>query len=179
MPDYRRSLSKGGTFFFTVVTYRRHPVFKAEVNVELLRQSFKKTIAAHPFAIDAIVILPDHLHTLWTLPDHDSDYSTRWRLIKSAFSRHYTGSAAGGVSESMLGKSEKGIWQRRFWEHLIWDDTDFGRHCDYIHYNPVKHGIVASPIEWKYSSFRSFVERGFYATNWGDGGVELEGMDFE
>lgn len=179
MPDYRRALSKGGTFFFTVVTYKRNPIFKEELNIELLRWCFKKTISTHPFTIDAIVILPDHLHTIWTLPDDDNDYSTRWKLIKGAFSRHYSGPVAKGISESMLRKNEKGIWQRRFWEHMIRDDTDFSRHFDYIHYNPVRHGVVTSPIQWKHSSFRNYVEKGVYPSNWGDSVIELEEMDLE
>jgi putative transposase len=180
MPDYRRAFLNGGTFFFTVVTYKRYPIFKEEPAVNLLRWCFQTTMATHPFKVAAIVILPDHLHTIWTLPDNESDFSTRWKLIKGTFSRHYSGFKPKDISESMLGKNEKGIWQRRFWEHAIRDQEDFNRHCDYIHYNPVKHGLVNSPMEWKYSSFRNLVEKGVYPANWGHSvGKELAGMDFE
>jgi len=101
----------------------------------------------HPLTIDAWVILPEHLHTIWTLPENDSDFSVRWKNIKASFSKRYQGSVAGDVSQSMLKKGEKGIWQRRFWEHTIHDEADYERHCDYIHYNPVKHGLVSTPSD--------------------------------
>jgi len=167
MPDYRRAYLKGGTFFFTVVTYRRHPIFEAEPAIDLLRRCFKLVMIEYPFNIDAIVILPDHLHCIWTLPDNDFDFSVRWRRIKASFSRNYSGSTAGDISESMRKKKERGIWQRRFWEHRIREQEDFNRHCDYIHYNPVKHGLADSPAEWEYSSFRKFVENGLYPESWG------------
>ena len=167
MPDYRRAYLKGGTFFFTVVCYRRQPIFKEETAIDLLWQCFQTTMATYAFRIDAIVILPDHLHTIWTLPNNDPDFSTRWKLIKATFSRHYQGHIIEDISESMRRKKEKGVWQRRFWEHLIRDQTDFNRHCDYIHYNPVRHGLVNSPLEWKHSSFRKFVEKGLYRQDWG------------
>jgi putative transposase len=135
---------------------------------------------AHSFRIDAIVILPDHLHTIWNLPEGDSDFSTRWRLIKGAFSRQYHGYRAKDLPESMLRKNESGIWQRRFWEHSIRNQEDFNRHCDYIHYNPVKHGLVKSPIEWQNSSFKDFVDRGIYPSDWGSNiRKEISGWDLE
>jgi putative transposase len=167
MSDYHRALLKGGTYFFTVVTYKRWPIFKKEANIDLLEHCFQTTIATNPFKIDAFVILPDHLHTIWTLPDNDSDFSIRWKLIKANFSRHYNGSKAEDISDSMLNKNEKGIWQRRFWEHAIRDEKDFDLHCNYIHYNPVKHGLASSPIEWRHSSFRNFLKTGSYPSNWG------------
>ena len=167
MPDYRRAYLKGGTFFFTVVSYKRCPILKEEAAIDLLWQCFQTTMATYPFRIDAIVILPDHLHTIWTLPRDDPEFSTRWKRIKATFSRHYRGYIIEDISESMRRKKEKGIWQRRFWEHMIRDQTDFNRHCDYIHYNPVKHGLVNSPLEWKHSSFRKFVEKGLYRQDWG------------
>lgn len=180
MSDYRRVFLKGGTFFFTVVTYQRFPIFVEESSINLLGQCFQTVMTTHPFTIDAIVILPDHLHTIWTLPDGESDYSTRWKLIKGAFSRFYSGLKVKDVSESMIVKNEKGIWQRRFWEHAIRDEEDYNRHCDYIHYNPVKHGLVSSPIDWKHSSFKDFVQEGIYPVNWGyNVEKELKGMDFE
>ncbi len=137
-------------------------------------------MAAYPFRVDAYVILPDHLHIIWTLPDSDSDFSTRWKRIKGTFSRHYVGCCREDISESMRRKKEKGIWQRRFWEHAIRDQSDFNRLYDYIHYNPVKHGLVGLPMEWKYSSLWKFVEKGFYSQDWGQSvAKELLGMDFE
>jgi putative transposase len=180
MLHYRRAFLKGGTFFFTVVTYRRYPIFKEEASIDLLWRCLQTTMLSHPFMVDAVVILSDHLHTIWTLPDYESDFSTRWKMIKGAFSRHYSGCKTEDISESMRRKNEKGIWQRRFWEHAIHDQEDFNRHCDYIHYNPVKHGLVNSPIEWKHSSFRGLVEKGIYPMNWGHAvGKDLAEMDFE
>ncbi len=118
-------------------------------------------MSTHSFKIDAIVIMPDHLHTIWTLPGEESDFSIRWQKIKSTFSRNYSGEKSMDITESMIKKNEKGIWQRRFWEHAICNQEDFNRHCDYIHYNPVEHGIAHSPSEWQFSSFRKFVEKGF------------------
>jgi putative transposase len=165
--DYHRISTKGGTYFFTLVTYRRLPIFHEIKNIELLRRCFQSTMSSHPFRIDAIVILPDHLHTVWTLPENESDYSTRWRLIKSQFSHNCDYAKLEDFEYSRLRKKEKSIWQRRFWEHLIRDEEDFIRHCDYIHFNPVKHGLVSSPIEWKYSSLSRFIEKGLYPENWG------------
>ncbi len=180
MPDYRRAWMSGGTFFFTVVTYERYPVFENEAAADLLSTCFDLAARDRPYTLDAIVILPDHLHCIWTLPDHDYDYSTRWKQVKATFTRRYAGGKAEVVSESMLKKGERGVWQRRFWEHRIRDQEDFNRHCDYIHYNPVKHGLVSLPAEWKHSSFRRFVERGLYPEHWG-GAVrdEVRTMDLE
>ena len=167
MPNYRRTYLQGGTCFFTVVCYDRQSFLKEEAAIKLLRHCFIQTMNKYPFKVDAMVILPDHLHTIWTLPDDDCDYSTKWKIIKATFSRHYNVHDTGNISESMLRKKEKGIWQRRFWEHLIGDQEDFNRHCDYIHYNPVKHGLVKLPLDWKFSSFRKFVEKGIYPHDWG------------
>lgn len=167
MSDYLRTHLNGGTYFFTVVTYMRYPIFEEEISINLLKKCFQNVMKIHPFNLDAIVILPDHLHTIWTLPDSESDYSTRWNLIKGSFSRSYGGSNSRKITESMQKKGEKGIWQRRFWEHLIRNQEDFNRHCDYIHYNPVKHGLVNSPSEWEFSSFKKFVEKGIYNKDWG------------
>jgi len=145
----------------------RYPIFEEEISINLLKKCFQNVMKIHPFNLDAIVILPDHLHTIWTLPDSESDYSTRWNLIKGSFSRSYGGSNSRKITESMQKKGEKGIWQRRFWEHLIRNQEDFNRHCDYIHYNPVKHGLVNSPSEWEFSSFKKFVEKGIYNKDWG------------
>jgi len=163
--DYRRNYTKGGTLFFTAVTYGRNPIFLSENAVELLNKSFQYVVSKRPFEIDAMVILPDHLHCIWTLPENDFDFSLRWRLLKSFFSRKYLGTMT--ITESMREKREKGVWQRRFWEHTIRDQQDYNRHCDYIHYNPVKHGFVTSPGDWVNSSFRRFVDKGLYPADWG------------
>lgn len=167
MPNYRRAYVRGATYFFTVVTYERHPIFRDERAVALLRDSFESVRLAYPFIVDSVVALPDHLHCIWRLPENDADFSERWRRIKARFSRKYAESTWGNISESMHRKKEKGIWQRRFWEHLIRNQEDLNRHRDYIHYNPVKHKLVDSPRKWKHSSFQRFVERGFYPEEWG------------
>ncbi|MFZ2447891.1 MAG: transposase [Syntrophobacteraceae bacterium] len=162
----RRACINGGTLFFTVVTHGRQHIFSTPVNVDLLRKSFRQVMAAHPFEIDAIVILPDHLHCIWTLPKEDADFSTRWRLIKRFFSKSCSTECGTEKTASRLKKGERGIWQRRFWEHVIRDETDFARHVEYIHYNPVKHGIVNAPKDWAYSSFHRYVRKGIYDVNW-------------
>ena len=164
---YRRAVQKGGTFFFTIVTYHRRPLFTTPANVDLLRQSFRHVRSSHPFILEAAVILPDHLHCVLILPTEDLDFSTRVRLIKKDFSRHFAEKFERTVIPSRKKKSEVMVWQRRFWEHLIRDDTDLRRHVEYIHYNPLKHGLTSSPREWPYSSFYQYVRRGFYSADWG------------
>jgi putative transposase len=172
---YRRAQLKGGTYFFTVVTHERVKIFHLSDNVELLRQAFGKVIKRHPFEIDAFVLLPDHLHCIWTLPQGDADFSTRWRLIKSFFSRQIglVGWVEGRnptkttTATSRLRKNEKSIWQRRFWEHLIRNQKDLNQHIEYIHYNPVKHGLTKAPGDWAYSSFQRYVDKGIYDLKWG------------
>jgi putative transposase len=161
MSNYRRLRVPGGLYFFTVVTASRRPLLIEHIHA--LRQAFRAVRETYPYQMDAVVILPDHLHCIWELPDGDSDFPTRWRLIKSRFSN--SSPAAAGVGKGRLG--ERAIWQRRYWEHLIRDERDYARHLDYIHYNPVKHGYVTKPAEWAYSSFRKFVEAGVYQENWG------------
>ena len=172
---YRRARLKGGTYFFTVVTHKRVKIFNHSDNVELLRQAFRKVIKRHPFKIDAFVLLPDHLHCIWTLPKGDADFSMRWRLIKSNFSRQLDhlgwieGRNPTKTTVSRFRKNEKSIWQRRFWEHLIRNHQDLRRHVEYIHYNPVKHGLTKAPGEWDYSSFHRYVDKGIYDVKWGAG----------
>jgi len=160
---YRRAYVKGASYFFTVNLAERNLHLLTE-HIGLLRDSFRMVMAAHPFIIDAIVILPNHLHTIWTLPVDDSDFSTRWGLIKAGFSRRLPTSEC--VSKSRLSKGECGIWQRRFWEHLIIDDADYQCHVDYIHYNPVKHGFVINVLDWPYSSFHRYVSSGLLSIDW-------------
>ncbi len=166
MPDYRRLYENGGTYFFTVVAHERRPVFQNEQSVALLRNCFKRVARQHPFIIEALVVLPDHLYTIWKLPEEECDFSTRWNLIKGAFSRHY-GEQQGLSSASRRKKRERTVWQRRFWEHLVRGQNEFNHLCDYIHYNPVKHGLVRSPADWPHSTFRKFVAKGLYPQDWG------------
>jgi putative transposase len=174
MTDYRRNFIAGGSFFFTVnLADRRLGLLTAYIDD--LRASFRKTRHRHPFTIDAMVVLPDHLHAVWTLPKGDGDFATRWRLIKSGFSRQVlTGEK---ISDSRRAKAERGIWQRRYWEHTIRDEIDFARHIDYIHINPVKHGLVARVRDWPYSSFHRMVKIGTYPEDWA-GDVSNAGGDF-
>lgn len=163
---YRRARAKGGTFFFTVVTFKREKILTKTENVQLLRESFKPVMRNHPFKIDAFVLLPDHLHCIWTNPENDSDYSTRWRLIKSNFTRRCEDKISHKPFESRKRKKEQAVWQRRFWEHQIRNSPDFIRHVEYIHYNPVKHGYVRSPKDWPYSSFKKYVREHKYKITW-------------
>ena len=165
MANYQRLYDKSGTYFFTVVTQERRPIFFNEENIQKLRNVFKEVMEKRPFNIEAIVILPDHIHCIWKLPHNDCDFSNRWKEIKYRFSIDYNGPFP--KSDSMNKKKEKGLWQRRFWEHLIRDQEDFNRHFDYIHYNPVKHKLTERVIDWPYSSFKRFVDKGIYKQNWG------------
>jgi putative transposase len=163
MTNYRRNFVPGATYFFTVnVADRRSNILTEHAAV--LRAAFRDIRSAHPFAIDAIVVLPDHLHAVWTLPDGDHDFAQRWRLIKASFSREIPGGEP--LSASRLAKAERGIWQRRFWEHTIRDERDLERHVDYIHFNPVKHGYVSRVRDWPYSSFHQMVRVGIYPDDW-------------
>jgi len=165
--QYRRARIKGGTYFFTVVTHNRRQFLCQPENVDLLRNAFRYVMQEYKFKIDAFVLLPDHLHSIWTLPQGDDDYSTRWRLVKRYFSQRCESQYRGDVSASREKKNEQAIWQRRFWEHVIRDDEDYTKHVDYIHYNPVKHNLVKSPRDWNYSSFCRYVQDGIYDEMWG------------
>ncbi len=165
--QYRRSTAKGATFFFTVVTHNRRAILCNEANVTLMREAFKFVISKHPFIIDAFVMLPDHLHCIWTLPENDGDFSMRWRQIKSYFSKQCQDEFRGIQTSARLKKGEQAVWQRRFWEHQIRDDLDFIRHVEYIHYNPIKHGLVNAPKAWPYSTFHRYVKQGIYHCDWG------------
>jgi putative transposase len=172
MTSYRRNFIAGGSFFFTVNLADRRLCLLTD-HIEELRAAFRRARLRYPFAIDAMVVLPDHLHVIWTLPEGDADFAGRWRLIKSTFSR---GLPAGEtVSRSRLAKRERGIWQRRFWEHTIRNEDDFARHVDYIHINPVKHRLVTRVLDWPHSSFHRMVERGVYPADWAGNNASLEG----
>lgn len=159
---YRRNRVAGGTYFFTV-TLRHRSSDVLVRHVGLLRNAFRKVRTDRPFTIDAIVILPDHLHAVWTLPDGDADYSRRWRAIKSNFTHELRLS---GMPLTPDKRGEYRLWQRRFWEHTIRDDTDFQRHVDYIHWNPVKHGLTQCVADWPYSSFHAYVRLGLLPLEW-------------
>ena len=163
MTHYRRNFVPGGTFFFTVNLADRGRALLIE-HIALLRAAVRRVRSQHPFTIAAAAILPDYLHMIWTLPHGDADFALRWRLIKSAFSYHLP--PVERISESRVAKGERGIWQRRYWEHTLRDEDDFARHLDYIHFNAVKHGHVARVRDWPYSSFRRWVRLGVYAPGW-------------
>jgi putative transposase len=164
MSGYRRAKIEGGLFFFTVALADRTSD-QLTREIDRLRYSYRAAQTKLPFETAAICILPDHIHALWQLPDGDANFAARWSLFKSGFSRGL--SAAQTRSASKVAKREKGIWQRRYWEHAIRNDADFERHVDYIHYNPVKHGLVARVADWPHSSFHRYVEQGILTPDWG------------
>lgn len=159
---YRRSQAGGATFFFTVVTYNRNKILCLDENTELIKDAFAMVKHDHPFKIEAFVMLPDHIHCIWKLPNGDMDFSTRWMLIKSYFTRRCNNPYKSKQTESRINKREQYVWQRRFWEHQIRDEKDFKSHVDYIHYNPVKHKLVTSPKDWPYSTFKRYLKTGIY-----------------
>jgi len=159
---YRRNFVPGGTFFFTV-TLRDRRAHTLVEHVDLFRAAYADTKAKRPFRTDALVVLPEHLHVLWTLPEGDADFPGRWRAIKSGFVRAL---AASGVAVARNARGEAGVWQSRFWEHTVRDEADFAAHCDYLHYNPVKHGHAAQPADWPYSTVHRFIEKGVYPPDW-------------
>jgi len=176
MPEYTRVKVKGGTYFFTVVTFGRQPILTNDQVQAALRKGIQEVRQSLPFTIEAWVLLPDHLHTIWTLPDNDDNFASRWAVIKRIVSKRCgsLGVIRGPVSDSRDKRSESPIWQRRFWEHCIRDELDFQRHIDYLHWNPVKHGYVKRVIDWPYSTFHRFMDNGVYPPDWG--GVNEEEM---
>ena len=169
MSRYRRDSTPGGTWFFTVVTQNRRPILCDEAVRAALHDAIVLTRVNWPFRIDAWVLLPDHLHCIWTLPDGDADFPTRWNLIKRRTSAalKVTYFNAGMMTPSKTSRRELTFWQRRYWEHRIRDDHDFERHADYIHFNPVKHGCVKTPQEWEHSSIHRYQRDGIYPPDWG------------
>ncbi|MFL5069628.1 MAG: REP-associated tyrosine transposase [Xanthobacteraceae bacterium] len=162
MVRYRRNFIPGGMFFFTVTLIDRRSSALVE-NIASLRRAFRITRAERPFTIDAIVVLPEHLHIVMTMPPEDSDFSGRWRQIKSLFTRDIV---ARGLPVARNERGEYALWQRRFWEHTIRDEKDLGRHVDYIHYNPIKHDLVSRVSDWPYSSFHRYVRQGWLPEDW-------------
>ena len=172
MTGYRRNFIPGGSFFFTVnLADRRLRLLTEHINE--LRTAFREVRRHHPFTTDAVVVLPDHLHAVWTLPKGDADFALRWRQIKSSFSRKVPSGEP--ISSSRAARGERGIWQRRYWEHTIRDEDDFARHVDYVHINPVKHRLVTRVRDWPYSSFHRMVKLGFYPEDWAGDVAELDG----
>ena len=168
MANYRRASACGGKFFFTVVTYRRRPVLDRPESRQALREVIEDVRIRRPFSIDAWVLLPDHIHCIWTLPEGVSDFSLRWSLIKSGFSKKTKAlfKVDEWMNDSKLKRRESTVWQRRFWEHQVRDDEEYRVYTDYIHYNPVKHGLADAPHKWAYSSFHCYVEEGVYEKEW-------------
>jgi putative transposase len=179
MTRYRRARA-GTTYFFTVVSYHRRPILCDDEIRALLRQAILNLRTVRPFTVDGWVLLPDHLHCIWTLPPGDSDYSTRWLQIKRSVSRFARAGLADSGARPVSARKhrESTIWQRRFWEHQIRDDGDFERHLDYIHFNPVRHGYASRVADWPYSTFHRYARNGVYPSNWG-GYPGLEALDFE
>ena len=172
MSDYRRWRIEGGTYFFTVVTHQRRNLLATDFGRSSLREAFHAVQQRRPFKVIAIVLLPDHLHTIWELPRDDCDYATRWRQIKTLVSRSFAAQFPDrycSVSASRCRRHEKGVWQRRFFEHTCRDENDVKRLLDYIHVNPVKHKLVSQVRDWAWSSFHRYVKLGEYPPDWGGG----------
>jgi putative transposase len=163
MPNYRRVRAPGGCWFFTVNLLDRKSRMLVE-KIEALREATRLTQARYPFHIDAFVVLPDHIHAVWTLPPGDTDFLTRWRWIKIRFARSIPSGEP--LSPVRQARGERGIWQRRFWEHLIRDENDFGRHIEYCYINPMKHGLVRRVADWPFSSFHRDVRAGLFPDDW-------------
>lgn len=167
MPNYRRAWHPGGTYFFTVNLLERSGNDLLTRHITELREAVRLVRRDFPFEIHAWVVLPDHLHCVIELPEGDSDFALRWRLIKIRFSKSLPKTEL--RSETRVRRGERGIWQRRFWEHLIRDDQDFAAHMDYVHINPLKHGLVTGVADWPFSTFHRLVEEGVYPANWAGG----------
>ena len=176
---YRRAFVEGGSFFFTLVAEKRRPIFASTEAVDVLRSAFRSVRASRPFVLDAMVVLPDHLHCIWTLPPDDADFAIRWRLIKTWFTKHCDPALRSMLNASQAKRREQTLWQHRYWEHMLRDERDFERHVEYVHYNPVKHGYATSPLEWQHSSFRRYVEAGIYEADWGRWQMDFEGVGYE
>ncbi len=170
MPEYRRWYVPGGTFFFTLVTNERQPILCTDLARPCLREAIDTVGADWPVEWVAVVLLPDHLHTVWTLPAGDDRYPIRWKRIKEEFTRRYlkAGGSEIAPTASRLRHAERGVWQRRYWEHKVRDEADLKRCVDYIHWNPKKHGYVANVRDWRWSSFARFVRLGEYTLAWGE-----------
>ena len=171
MPNYRRHHVAGGCYFFTINLLERHKNQLLIQHINILRQVVKQIRLKFPFHIDGWVVLPEHMHCIWTLPEGDDDYATRIRLIKTLFSKQIP--KAERRSAVRQRRCERGIWQRRYWEHVIRDENDYIRHMDYLHFNPVKHGHVKQVKDWPYSTFRHLVNKGVYPENWAGSDIDI------
>lgn len=180
MANYRRNFVPGGTYFFTVVTHQRRPILTDSFAQQCLRQAIQDVRKRHSFNLDAIVLMPDHLHSIWTLPSGDADYPMRWRRIKEIYTRNYlsTGMQEAEISTSRQCQGDRGVWQRRYYEHTVRDEKDLQRCIDYLHLNPVKHKLVSCVRDWPWSSFHRYVKMGEYSNDWG-GSPELFGDEWE
>lgn len=173
--DYRRAWHPGGSWFFTVnLLHRRNNTLLVE-HIDCLRNAVRVVKNRHPFTIHAWVVLPEHLHCILALPADDTQFALRWRLIKLLFSRSLPRTEFRSVVRQRRG--ERGIWQRRFWEHRIRDAEDFAAHMNYVHFNPVKHGLVQRVADWPFSTFHRLVEQGIYPIDWAGGSMELPYQD--
>jgi putative transposase len=148
----------GGTYFFTIVTYQRRPMLTQPDSISILKNIWLETITKRPVELIAYCILPDHLHCVWSMPEDDLNFPVRWSAIKGKFTIQY--------HQRYPEENETRIWENRYWEHLIRDEQDLNRHIDYIHYNPIKHGLVNKPVDWKLSSFSEYLANGFYSEDW-------------
>jgi putative transposase len=169
MPDFRRFFVAGGTYFFTLATANRAPLFADAEGRAMLGRAIRARCAQSPFTTIAIVLMPDHLHAIWTLPAGDDDYPSRWRAIKATFAHEWLrrGGLEQRVTPGYQSQRHRGVWQPRYMEHVIGEEQDLQNHVDYIHYNPVKHGYVRSPRQWPWSSFRRYVVSSEYREEWG------------
>ncbi|GMU80712.1 MAG: hypothetical protein AMXMBFR47_05830 [Planctomycetota bacterium] len=168
MPNYRRWFEPGGTYYFTVVTENRAPILCGRLARKLLRGAVERTRDRWPFQIFAWVLLPDHMHTIWTMPPDDCNYPRRWAFLKKEFTSDWldAGGAEQVRSASRRRNRRRGVWQRTYWENLVKDDRDLFGLADYIHHNPIKHGYVECAHAWQYSTFHRFVRDGWYPADW-------------
>jgi len=171
MPNYRRAFVPGGTWFFTVNLLNRRSDLLTQ-RIEALREATQWTLSRYPFRIDVFVVLPEHMHAVWTLPPDDMNFSIRWRMIKTRFARAIPKTEY--LSRTRQARGERGIWQRRFWEHLIRDEDDYAHHIEYCYINPMKHGLVARIQDWPYSSFHRDVQAGIFPEDWA-GEIDMPG----
>ncbi len=169
MPDYRRWYIPGGTYFFTIVTNMRRPILCSDMARKCLHKALETVCKNRPVELVAIVLLPEHVHTVWTLPPGDVGYPVRWKRIKEEFTLAYLANGGWEVvpSFSRLHHGERGVWQRRYWEHSVRDEDDLKRCVDYVHWNPKKHGHVTNVRDWPWSSFHRHVKLGEYTVDWG------------
>ncbi|MCC6208788.1 MAG: transposase [Gammaproteobacteria bacterium] len=174
MVQYRRNRVAGGSYFFTVALNDRGARWLVD-EVGYLRSAIRAVKRERPFRLDAMVILPDHLHAVWTLPPDDEDYAARWQMIKARFSRALR---ANGARLWRNDEGEYDLWQRRYWEHTIRNEADLRNHVDYLHYNPVKHGWVSRVDQWPYSTFHRYISAGIYPRSWSGESVAHDGKGY-